>query len=172
MNISQMPAKISALRECLTTLWAAEGPLVGVFTEMITKVATLLEDTLAVLEVALEELLNSFGYWVVDFDSLMPLMGLILWRFQVFECFAHFLQTILRHAVFVNFYEICIIIVLGKRFGNYNVFLSAFNLKVKAVDNLISFKDFHFQLPSLYIILFLVNLSSCFHKVRIAFINN
>ena len=56
---------------------------IGVFAEMVTKVATLPEDTLAVLEVALEELLNSFGHWVVDFDSLMPLMGLILWRFQV-----------------------------------------------------------------------------------------
>ena len=172
MNISQMPAKISALRECLTTLGAAEGPLVGVFAEMVTKVATLSEDTLAVLEVALEELLNSFGHWVVDFDSLMPLMRLLLWRFQVFECFAHFLQTIPRHAVFVNVYGFCIIIVLGQRFGNVNVFLNAFNLKVKAVNNFISFKDFHFQLPSLLIILFLVNLSSCFHKVRIAFINN
>ena len=67
MNISQMPAKISALRECLTTLWAAEGPLVGVFTEMITKVATLPEDTLAVLKLHLKNCLTLLviGLWTL-----------------------------------------------------------------------------------------------------------
>ena len=75
VNLLEMSPKISALRKILAAVLARERSLARMFSEVISEIARLLEDTTAARVHALEEQLLSLGARVLDLDHLVPIGG-------------------------------------------------------------------------------------------------
>lgn len=73
MHILQVSSEVPTLSECLLTIAAQEWPLTGMLSKVVTKVATLLEDTPAIGVHALEIQLDTLCLWVPYFDGLVPI---------------------------------------------------------------------------------------------------
>ena len=70
-----MSPKISTLREILAAVLTRKWSLARMFSEMVSEIARLLEDTAAARIHALEEQLLSLGAGILDLDNLVPVRG-------------------------------------------------------------------------------------------------
>jgi hypothetical protein len=75
VHLLEMSPEISTLCEILATVLAREWSLTRMFSEMVSKIARLLEDTAAARVHALEKQLLSLGHRVLDLDHLVPVGG-------------------------------------------------------------------------------------------------
>ena len=73
-----MPSKVTTLGKSFLTEWALKRPQTGVFSEVVTQVAALLEHTSAMRITALEVKFDSLCLGVLDSDGLVPLFGYAL----------------------------------------------------------------------------------------------
>ena len=69
-----MTAKVSTLSKRFAAFRAREWSLACVLPEMISQIATFLEDTIATLVFALEEQLYTLRQFVLNLDRFMPVI--------------------------------------------------------------------------------------------------
>ena len=70
-----MATKIATLGERLVAFWAFKWSCTRMLPEMVSKIATLFEDTVASLELTFEEQFDALRLFILHLDSLMPLIG-------------------------------------------------------------------------------------------------
>ena len=73
MNIFQMTSQVTTLSKSFLTKRAFEGSESSMLAEMVSQVATFLEDTATVRILTFEVELHPLGFRVLNSDSLMPL---------------------------------------------------------------------------------------------------
>ena len=74
VHILHMSAQVTALCKRPYTFGTFIWPLTGVFPEVVTKITTLLKDTIAAVEFAFEEEFDALGQLVLDLDRFVPLI--------------------------------------------------------------------------------------------------
>jgi len=83
VHVFEVPTEIAALGEGLLAHGAGEGPLSGVLAEVVSQIATLLEDASAASVPALEVQLNSLRHLMFHLDGFVPLPRNALERLRV-----------------------------------------------------------------------------------------
>ena len=73
VHILQMSAKVSTLSECFMAIATSEGSLAGVLSEVVSQIATLLENTVTAWILTAEEQLDALSLLIPLLDCLMPL---------------------------------------------------------------------------------------------------
>ena len=74
MDILHVPAKIATLRERFATLWALKRSLTCMLSEMVSKIATFLEDTIASLVLTFEEQFDTLSLFIFYLDGFVPII--------------------------------------------------------------------------------------------------
>ena len=69
-----MPAEISTLRERFATSWAFKRSLTRMLSEMVSKIATFLKDTVASLVFTFEEQFDTLSLFILYLDSFVPII--------------------------------------------------------------------------------------------------
>ena len=107
MHVLQMATQIAALREELPADFTLVGPLHRVLAEVVPQVAALAEHGLAPFKPAPEVQFGSLRFAVVDFDSLMPLLGDALKLLGIRSLSVHIGRTFAGNSTILLFLGAC-----------------------------------------------------------------